>query len=75
MENIRDIIDKLDTVEKTTLSNASIPPNSNSESGSIKCNICGDLGWITPDVSIDHPDFGSHYPCVCRARNLSLIHI
>ena len=69
MENIRDIIDKLDTVEKTTLSNSSNPPNSNSESGSIKCNICGDLGWITPDVSIDHPDFGSHYPCVCRAQN------
>ena len=41
MENIRDIIDKLDTVEKTTLSNASIPPNSISESRSIKCKICG----------------------------------
>ena len=66
MENIRDIIEKLDTAENIKQTNSADRPIQNTASDSIDCEICDDKGWVTPDVSIEHPDFGSHHPCICR---------
>jgi DNA replication protein DnaC len=30
------------------------------------CPICGDIGYVTVDVPVGHPDFGKAIPCVCR---------
>src|SRR5579859_2780366 len=48
------------------------------------CPICGDLGFVTHDVPVGHPDFGKAFPCRCqtekrhaqheqRIRNLSAL--
>ena len=66
MKNIRDILDKLDTVENIKKSGNPILPNSNDKDDNIKCEVCDGKGWVTPDVSVEHPNFGSHYPCICR---------
>ena len=66
MENIRDIIDKLDTADNIKNTDAKSSPALNAEYGKIECEICYDRGWVTSDVPIEHPDFGDHLPCVCR---------
>ena len=30
-----------------------------------KCDICGGVGWVTPDVPFGHSDFGKAVPCHC----------
>jgi len=30
------------------------------------CEICGDMGWVTKNVPVGHPDFGKAFPCTCR---------
>ncbi|MEZ4861502.1 MAG: ATP-binding protein [Caldilineaceae bacterium] len=32
------------------------------------CPICGDLGYVMPDVPLGHPDFGKAVPCRCREQ-------
>jgi len=66
MENIRDILDKLDTAKNIKRPGKILPSSSNLDNDIPKCSICDGKGWVTPDVSIEHPDFGSHYPCICR---------
>lgn len=33
------------------------------KSVSVVCDTCDDLGWVTRNVAIDHPDFGHSFPC------------
>lgn len=30
------------------------------------CSICGDFGWVRRHVSVNHPDFGKAFRCVCH---------
>ncbi|MBW7885196.1 MAG: ATP-binding protein, partial [Caldilineaceae bacterium] len=32
------------------------------------CPICGDTGFIVPDLPVGHPDFGKAVPCTCRRQ-------
>ena len=36
------------------------------ESEDVSCNICGDFGWVRRQVSVNHPDFGKAFRCVCH---------
>ena len=36
------------------------------------CPICGGVGWLTPRLPIEHPDFGKAVPCRCQERASSL---
>jgi DNA replication protein DnaC len=31
-----------------------------------RCLICAGAGWVTPSVSVEHPDFGKAFPCQCQ---------
>lgn len=41
------------------------------------CDICGGIGWLSPNVPVGHPLFGKFQPCSCtaaaRARRLQQI--
>ncbi len=32
------------------------------------CSICGDMGWVTPDVPVGHEAFGKALQCNCRKQ-------
>lgn len=32
------------------------------------CPICGDTGYVVPDLPLGHPDFGKAMPCRCREQ-------
>ncbi len=34
------------------------------------CLICDDMGYLTRDVPVDHPDFGKSFPCQCQVDKL-----
>jgi len=34
------------------------------------CTACNDRGWLTPSVSVGHPDFGKTQPCTCQQQRL-----
>ena len=38
--------------------------------GKPDCPICGGMGFIIPDVSVEHPQFGRAIECTCRETNL-----
>ena len=38
------------------------------------CAICDDLGYVTRDVPIDHPDFGKPIPCRCQIDKRHALH-
>lgn len=60
--------------EKTvTLSEAKSQPQVDEMPVSIQsftCELCGGKGFVIPDVSIDHPDFGHAAPCQCRSKHI-----
>jgi DNA replication protein DnaC len=39
------------------------------------CPLCGGLGFVTPDVPINHPDFGKAVPCRCREQERAQRHV
>ena len=65
MENLREILGRLDTVKD--VNNDHIPPDQIEDQDAVlDCNICGGKGWLTPIVPTGHPDFGSIKACECR---------
>ena len=66
MENLREILGRLDTVKD--VNNDHIPPDQIEDQAAVlDCNICGGKGWLTPIVPTGHPDFGSLKACECRS--------
>lgn len=52
------------TVRRAKGAGTYIPVNSGRE----PCSICGDTGYIMPDLPLGHPDFGKAVPCRCRQQ-------
>ncbi len=40
-------------------------PADDSDNGTV-CPLCRDLGWLTPQVPVGHPDFGQVVACRCQ---------
>lgn len=38
------------------------------DAGREPCRICGDTGYVMPDLPLGHPDFGKAIPCRCRQQ-------
>ena len=38
------------------------------------CDICGDMGWVTKNVPVGHPDFGKAFPCRCKTAQGHIQH-
>ena len=36
------------------------------------CSACNDRGWLTPSVSVGHPDFSKFQPCTCQEQLLQV---
>jgi DNA replication protein DnaC len=65
---------RLDEVMKETgadSSKANTPTISNTEElGQGECPLCGGLGFVREDVSVDHPNFGKLFPCSCKMAEI-----
>ncbi len=67
MENLRDVLEKLDTGKPNTEGNNNPPSAYDTGYGEEPdCKICSGRGWLTPMVPTGHPDFGSIRTCSCR---------
>ena len=72
MENIREILARLDTAKKDQgEGRQSIVPTNHQNISQISCKICGDMGWLTPIVPTEHPDFGTVKLCECKENKKS----
>lgn len=67
MENLRDVLEKLDTGKSDTEENNNPPSALDTDySEEFNCKVCRGRGWLTPIVPTGHPDFGSIKTCSCR---------
>ncbi len=67
MERIGDILnrEKIRTGISRGDTGISSTGDSTEETVDPECVVCGDVGWITPDVAFGHTDFGKAVPCKC----------
>jgi len=51
-----------------------LPPGELDISGTAapKCPICDDIGYVTHNVPVEHPDFGKSFPCRCQMDKLQV---
>ncbi|MBI3744234.1 MAG: ATP-binding protein [Chloroflexi bacterium] len=35
------------------------------------CEVCGGIGWVRHDVTVDHPDFGRLFACRCQINRFA----
>ncbi len=68
MESLGDILRRLTQRDTFASNNPSELPEEQSDE--VICDICGDKGWVTPDVPVGHPDFGRAVPCQCQHERL-----
>ena len=70
MENLGDILRRLDTTRSVS---SDLPPSDvvdDSEEPRHSCVICGGRGWFTRDVPARDPEFGQVVTCQCQQERL-----
>ena len=68
MEELGDILERLDTSSTNDDSDGAAPPGPADESE--PCEICGGPGWYTADVPVGDPTFGKAITCRCQEERL-----
>jgi len=72
VDKLGDILKKSDKEQTQGTRRHGDPKNESIELQSVDsdCQRCGDLGWFTDDVPIDHPEFGKFVICDCQQSQL-----
>ena len=64
MESLGQILLRMGTRSRSVRQTEDVPQQANLPS-STSCMICGDIGWLSPNVPTMHPEFGQARPCTC----------
>jgi len=69
MENLGDILKRSQIQKNTTDATDTSSRNDCADQDSEElCPLCKGMGWLSPDVPFDHPDFGTLIPCQCTEQ-------
>ena len=73
MENIREILARLATakIDQGERDQAVNISGNQQNVSKISCATCADMGWLTPVVPTEHPDFGTIKLCACKESEKS----
>lgn len=76
MENLSEVLKGLATTRTNGDGPGGIggPPDEESDDRGDMCEICGGRGWISPDVPVGHPEFGTLVRCECQESRLEEEH-